>query len=225
MARTMMSFFRGGQTLSSRLSRLQSFYQGESHIWDIGCDHGLLGLSFCHNPEVKSINLVDPSALVVAGLNKKIKDSYITNANLFHDRGQKIEIKSASNCVFIAGMGGKEIGEIILHLLPQLGSDSKFVISPHRKIMELRKLLSELPLDLKCEEVLIEDKQFYQMLVLVPGKGAPVHPYGKDIWRGKEGREYLDHQIRFFSVHRDEASLEYLKYLENLKLLNSIQKP
>jgi tRNA A22 N-methylase len=221
----MMSFFRGGQPLSSRLSKLQSFYQGESHIWDIGCDHGLLGLSFSHHPEVKSINLVDPSALVIDVLNKKLKDSYISNATIFHEHGQKIKIKSPSNCIFIAGMGGKEVGEIILHLLPQLEPDSKFVISPHRKIMELRKLLSELPLGLKCEEVLIEDKQFYQMLVLVPGKGAPIHPYGKDIWRGKEGREYLDHQIRYLSVHRDEASLEYLKYLKNLKLLNSTQKP
>jgi tRNA (adenine22-N1)-methyltransferase len=221
MARITMSSSREGERLSRRLKTIQSFYKGQDHIWDIGCDHGLLGLSFRHLENVKGLYLVDPSKEVINTLTSKFKDSYITRPALFikNMAGQDLKITTSSNSFFIAGMGGKEIGEIVTHLLPQVGEDSQFVISPHRKILEVRDLLSKLPLTLIDEKVVFEEGQFYQILSLVPGgEGPKVSPYGeKEFWSDDDGSAYKEHQIKAYSQHRDEASKAYVTYLQSLK--------
>lgn len=217
MARIMMSSSRVGDTLSKRLGKLRSFYNHEKHVWDIGCDHGQLGLSFHNISSVENIHLVDPSLPVIDVLKQKLIDSYITKVKIYHQTGQSLSIKSSSNCIFIAGMGGKEIGEIITHVLPQLNSSSRLVISPHRKILELRSLLNKLPVSLIEEEVILEDDQFYQILILAPGKGTPVSLYGENLWEGDTGKMYREHQLKAFGVHRDEASLSYVGFLRTRK--------
>lgn len=226
MDKTTMNSFRAGESLSHRLRKLHSLYREEKHIWDIGCDHGLLGLSFNDHQNVETINLVDPAAPVIEVLKKKLNDSYITKAHFFHKKGQEIKISTSSNCIFIAGMGGKEIGEILLHLLPMIDETSQVIISPHRKILELRALLHSLPITLLEEQILEEDGQFYQILALrKENAGKKVSLYGEDIWNGKEGQKYLDHQLTFFSVHRDEASQGYVEYLKTRKMLNLTNIP
>lgn len=217
MARIMMSSSRVGDGLSLRLGKLRSYYNHEKHVWDIGCDHGQLGLSFHNISTVENIHLVDPSAPVIDVLKQKLIDSYISKAKVYHQNGQSLSINSSSNCIFIAGMGGKEIGEIITHVLPQLNSSSRLVISPHRKILELRSLLNKMPVTLIEEEVIFEDDQFYQVLILSPGKGTPVSLYGEKLWEGETGSKYKDHQLKAFGVHRDEASLSYVEFLRSRK--------
>lgn len=219
MARITMSSSRGGDTLSQRLCTLHSYHSNEKEIWDIGCDHGLLGLSFKSFPNIERIHLVDPSLPVIKALQLKLVDSYITKPEVFihHKEGQQIEINGDSNCIFIAGMGGKEIGTIIQALLPGLNSHSRFVISPHRKILELRQDLSELPITLEKEEVILEGNQFYQILSLIPGNhGSRVSLYGESIWKGGIGELYREHQLKYFSLHRDKASLNYISWLRGL---------
>lgn len=219
----MMSSSKVSPFLSARLSALRSYYQKQKNIWDIGCDHGLLGLFFSNEEEVERIHLVDPSAAVIKELQNKLKDSYITKGEILihHQHGQQLSIETTSNCIFIAGMGGKEIGEIIIHLLPSLDATSSVVISPHRKILELRALLRELPLALVQEELIFEDGQFYQILCLRKGEGPRVHPYGRDIWKKEVGKHYRDHQMKYFGVHEDLASKGYMEYLADPKLLKS----
>ena len=112
-------------------------------------------------------------------------------------------------------------GEILQNLLPQLDASSRIVISPHRKILELRKLLHYLPLILLEEKVLFEDGQFYQILCLTPGEGVKVSLYGKDLWNDETGEAYLDHQVKTFSQHQDLASQEYVSYLRKYKSLKT----
>lgn len=204
--------------LSERLKALKKYYQNQKNIWDIGCDHGLLGLSFRDTEEVITINLVDPSQPVIELLKRKYEDSYITKGllNIIHSRGQEISINSDSNCIFIAGMGGKEIGYIIIHLLPQLKNDSQIVISPHRKILELRELLRSLPITLVTEEVILDDNQFYQILVLRPGEGKKVSLYGEEMWKSKIGELYCLQQLKAYEIHKDRASIRYLEYLKSM---------
>lgn len=215
-----MTSSREKRSLSERLKAIHHCYRGEKNIWDIGCDHGLLGLSFVSTENVESIHLVDPSAEVVRVLKEKIKDSYITNPslNIHHKKGQELKINLLSNIIFIAGMGGKEIGDIIRHLLPQVDETSKFVISPHRKILELRSLLYSLPLELISEDLIFEDNQFYQIMALRPGTGnIKVSSFGgPGIWQSVNGKAYQIQQMAFFSLHKDKLSTEYVDFLKTL---------
>lgn len=214
-------------TLSLRLSTLQSYYQNERVVWDIGCDHGLLGLSFSDTETVTGIHLVDPSAKVIDVLNKKIKDSYISKPKVFvhHQEGQSLKIESNSNLIFIAGMGGLEIGEIVTSLIPQLDETSRIVISPHRKILEVRALLNSLPVCLLSEQVIIENGQFYQMLELgLTPNGMKVPLYGTDLWKSSIGEDYRQYQLKYFDYHKDLAAKAYVEFLKSLNPSKSTPK-
>ena len=132
--------------------------------------------------------MVDPSIDVINVLNKKLIDSYITEKNLIKVhciKGQSLILNTESKTVFIAGMGGKEIQEIIQNLLPQLNANDRLVISPHRNILELRKYLHTTEMGLVEEVVLEEDGQFYQILCLIKSPNLlKVSPYGNNIWKG-----------------------------------------
>jgi tRNA A22 N-methylase len=172
--------------------------------------------------QADSIHLVDPSGPVVDALLNKLKASYIAknNISIIQCYGQDLTIPLPSNLIFIAGMGGEEIGEIVAKLLPQLDSSSRIVISPHRKILELRRLLNQLPLSLIEEKVLLEDDQFYQFLCLSPVEtGIKVSLYGEELWSSEVGRSYLGHQIKHFSSHQDLASQGYVSFLKDLNSL------
>lgn len=220
MARTTMSSSRVvGDKLSKRLHSIHKTYTNRKIVWDIGCDHGLLGLSFQAVPTVEAIHLVDPSIEVINELRNKLKDSYITKPVFIHHKsGQEIKPESHSHHFFIAGMGGKEILSIIESLLPHLDSSSLITISPHRKILELRKSLNGMPVTLLEEFLVKEDGQYYQVLTLRPEAGGKkVSLYGEEIWTGEWGTEYRDHQFNHFSLHRDEASRAFVTFLKSLK--------
>lgn len=209
---------RGGG-LSQRLAFLHSWHRGESIVWDIGCDHGLLGLSFAEYPSVKEIHLVDPSSAVINVLKKTI-DSYITNGQIYihHKKGQDVKLTSLSpQLIFIAGMGGKEIGEILTQQCSDIRDNTRVVISPHRNVLELRQRLKELGLRLETESLISENGLYYPVMVLSKNPSLPeVSPYGDEIWKSPLAKEWRDHQLRHFELHQDQLSKDYCSYLKSL---------
>lgn len=207
--------------LGPRLLHLSSFYSHEQEIWDIGCDHGFLGLSFLQSEAVSSIYLVDPSKKVIDQLITNLKDSYITipsKVSVIHEKGQNLKLKSdIKKIIYIAGMGGKEIIGILDHLRPQLSSDDSVIISPHKNILELRKYLLESELRLKDESVISENGRFYQVLCLSLFSGHPkVSAFGEKLWLNSLGKSYRDYVLSTFSSHKDPLSMEFVHYLRHL---------
>ena len=206
--------------LSKRLGLLAQQYHHEKHIWDIGCDHGLLGLSFESKTSVDEIHLVDPSGPVINILKKQL-DAYITKSKIFihHQSGQEIQLAPLSNLIFIAGMGGKEIHEILLSLIPQMKPDTRLVISPHRNILEVRAFLHQSIYRLENEFLVMEGGRYYQVITLNLDMRSPrVSLYGDSLWRGPLGNGYLDQQLLHFKEHRDGLGRSYRLYLESLKV-------
>lgn len=212
---------RGESGLSLRLSTLTKLYRHRHSIWDIGCDHGKLGLSFIDNPSVAKIYLVDPSRPVFDVLLKTI-DSYITKENFFKicplfQKGQEVTLNPESKTIYIAGMGGREIEKIFSHLYPQLSSTDELIISPHKNIIELRAFLRNHEIFCESEELVLEDGQYYQILKLTKDNSFPrVSLYGEGLWQHSLGPEYQKQQLKHFSRHKDPQTLGYLSFLASL---------
>lgn len=173
---------------------------------------------FVNEPKVKCIHLVDPSVKVIETLQNKIIDAYISKQDLINvhrKKGQEIILDSHSKIVFVAGMGGKEILEIMGNLLPQFTREDRLVISPHRYILELRSILKDGPWRLIEEKLVKEDGQFYQIFCLGL-EGKAVSLYGDSIWTGPVGTEYRQNQLNVFSQHKDGTSKAYVSYLNGL---------
>ena len=208
-------------SLSARLSFLSSFYTDFTEVWDIGCDHGHLGLSFLDFKTVKRINLVDPSDLVIKTLNSNLKDSYITIPNkiiVTHSKGQNLKIKNdEKKIIFIAGMGGKETKEILSYIEKDLNLSDLVLISPHKNILELRAYLNSSSFRLYKEAVIFENQYFYQVLAigLLPSM-SKVSPFGSEIWLSPLGQSYRLSLLKTFKAHHDPLSREFVAYLEGL---------
>jgi tRNA (adenine22-N1)-methyltransferase len=206
--------------LSNRLEFLASFYEGEESIYDIGCDHGLLGLSFKTNPKVKDIYLIDPNPYSVDLIKNSI-DSYITEPILIHPlkiSGEETKIISANSLIFIAGMGGKNIVEILSSWSEEnFKNCSQIVLSPHRYILELREFLIKNGFSLIKEAVFFENDQFYEMVSVTKGSaGGEISLYGDQMWQSEIGANYLEHRLKHLSHHREPRYLDYLKHLKGL---------
>lgn len=161
---------------------------------------------------------MDPSDKVIKNL-KAIVDSHITKQELYlhQQRGQDLILNSASKIIFIAGMGGKEIREIIDHLLPQLTPADRLCLSPHKNLLELRKHLASMPIGLIAENLVQDLGRYYQVLCLASDSKLPrVSHYGEAIWRSPEGKGYREQQLRHFSAHRDHTSQKYTEFLKGL---------
>ena len=207
--------------LSFRLAELASFYQSEESIYDIGCDHGLLGLSFKTNPQVSSIYLIDPNPYSVDIISKTInaditEPPYIYTLKI---NGQKTKIKKTNSLIFIAGMCGKTIIDILKNWSAEnLLNCSQIVLSPHRNLLELRAYLHHENFILVGERVLSENNQFYEVFSVTKSKniGPRVSLYGEELWERPESANYLKHQLGYLEYHRDCQSLAYLNYLKRL---------
>lgn len=166
---------------------------------------------------MKFIHLVDPSIDVINKLKKTLRDSYIPKreiVTIHHKKGQELVLEKDSKIIFIAGMGGKEIGKILEHLIPQLTPNDRFVISPHRNILELREFLASGPLRLVDETVIKEDGQFYQILCLcLNDRLSKIPQFGHKIWMGPLGEEYRAHQLKRYEHHQDPLSQKFLAFL------------
>jgi tRNA A22 N-methylase len=209
-------------SLGNRLNLLASFSGQAESVWDIGCDHGLLGLSYLPYPLIKEIHLVDPSGHVMKSLKEKLKDAYITKTPQIHlhqKKGQEIKLNQKSKTIFIAGMGGREIHEILGALENQVTSLDRIIISPHRWVFELRKELSTSDFRLFDETIAFESGHFYQILCLIKTPElAPVHPFGNKLWSSPNGRSYRDHLIKGLYHHRDALSRDLVDFLRHLSI-------
>lgn len=205
--------------LSPRLNSLRLHYNSHESVWDIGCDHGKLGLSFLNEPQVQKIHLVDPSPHVINTL-KHFIDSYITEGSfkleVHAKNGQDVVPGPERKLILIAGMGGKEIESIITHLAQYLSADDDLVISPHRDILPVREKLNSSAFFLGKESLVFDEGRFYQVISLKMKGTQKVHPFGEEIFRGGDGEKYRLHQIGALSAHQDLRSRAYVEYLRGL---------
>jgi tRNA A22 N-methylase len=153
-------------------------------------------------------------------LEQTLIGSYITKQALIkthHCKGQEVKLDPLKKIIFIAGMGGKEIKDIVQELIPQMSEEDTLVLSPHRGIHELRSFLSGSELGLSDEHLISEDCQFYQILCLKKSHLLPkTHPFGVHIWKGPVGEDYRQHILKSLRDHRDTVSQQFFSYLNNL---------
>lgn len=166
------------------------------------------------------IHLVDPSLHVIEALKEKINDSDIPNKtkiNIIHKKGQELNLNQTSKTIFIAGMGGDEIREILEHLEPQLSVNDQVIISPHRKILETRLWLNQSQFRLENEVLIYDKNQYYQALSL---SLKPIYPsvslYGDLLWKGDLAHKYKIKEMEYLKCHQDGPSKDYFAYLKGL---------
>ncbi len=110
--------------LLEQLPRANGSLDGPAtELWDIGCDHGLLGLTAVVSGRVRRVHLVDPAISVIENLRStlnspKYKDwwrEHEARVQLVLARGEDV-IGDARGAIVIAGIGGETMVKILEHV-------------------------------------------------------------------------------------------------------------
>lgn len=134
------------EKITLRMRSIANFVTEGCHIWDIGCDHGLIGLYAFFTRAGKSLKLIDESSKVCARL-ARLKDEHLKDRHweieVVHNRGESMVPKSAGLSVILAGLGSKTIARVIKGLLLSPVKPSEFVVSTHTGFEVVRAILTE----------------------------------------------------------------------------------
>jgi len=205
---------------SQRLTRLVSLCGVGETLWDIGCDHGQAGLLGGMSGAFQHVHFVDPSPSVIKIFKDKIGADIPKGFSLkiIQGKGNQIQVSSSHDTFLMAGFGGEAIIETLQHLSSQDISSSRFVLSPHRHVLGVRRYLHEGDWNLLHEEILEENGQFYEAIVVESGAGQKVSLFGEAQWDSSVGHLRRAQLLKLLPLHRspqDRAFYQYLLSLQN----------
>ncbi len=199
--------------LSLRLRTLFDLADRGGEFWDIGCDHGHVGL--WATQRFSRVHWVDPSPPVQDQLKQTIA-AHIPEGFSFSlrcEKGEELKVPRSQHVFFLAGMGGKTIRRVLAHLRSQAAPDSQYLVSPHTELLAFRAWLREEAWGFLEERAVEEGGQFYQLFSLEGRAGREVPRFGEGVWQGEVGSRHRERVLRDLAPHRNPADQELVAYL------------
>ena len=160
--------------LSKRLLTVASFVPDNSKLIDVGCDHALLDIYLMKN--LKNIKIL---ATDINENPLKIARNNIEKYNL----QDKIELKQMNgienipsfiDTIVISGMGGILITDILKK--EKLKNVKTIILAPNNEFIKVRRHLKKINFYIEKEQLIIDDKKTYLILLLKKGK-RKTNPY------------------------------------------------
>lgn len=168
--------------LSSRLSLIVEHVIGGQPLWDIGCDHGLVGLSAYVKKGVTEVNFVDPSSeslnkarLHLAKLENKLLPLEVGRFKYHQQKGESLDWKLVHGTVVVAGMGGRVIKNILSSIPQENIKNIKFILNPETELKKLETFCIKILENTHSLEsyTTLEGKRKRAIIVLTPHSVGP----------------------------------------------------
>jgi len=184
--------------------RLRALYEavpaGYDDLWDLGCDHGRLGLALLDAGRADRVHFVDRLPWLIDGVREQLSQ-YPSQRWSTRAMDARDVALNATPCelVLLAGVGADQTLSI-LNALSERHSDStpEFLIAPSGPVFRLRHALSASGFRLLQEDFVMERRRGYQLLRVTQavGKGQELTLTGR-FWRpGDEDHHcYLEQQL------------------------------
>jgi len=162
-------------------------------VWDCCCDHGLLGTKILADGLIKHVNFVDVVPDIIQRLNSKLTEHAhhlpadaqwqtlcddVANLSLVddaHPTGQQL--------VIISGVGGELMASMLTSLMKRYdGQAIDYLLCPVQHTYKLRDKLITLGFKLKQQQLLIENKRGYELLLVSQQAGKTLTLTGEEMW-------------------------------------------
>jgi tRNA (adenine22-N1)-methyltransferase len=167
--------------LSVRLKNIYNLILPNQPFWDIGCDHGYVGLHAYRNRLCTEVNLVDQSSEALQNTSLRIAEWFPEGPG----EGLRIWCRDAAcealpislGTVVMAGLGTKTIVRMIANLFSdQVPVDVRLVLATTFSGEWLRLMLLRLGWRLQHEELYLENGHVRQLLAC-GAAGEIIHPF------------------------------------------------
>lgn len=183
-------------------------------IWDLCCDHGLLGLHLhqATRPYGTHVHLVDQVEPIIDKLQTQYADRQDGNLTISLTPAERICLSHHAKQLFIiAGVGGETVASIIKSILPAIqalppcaNQQIDILISPNKHVYALRRALQGMPFTL-IEEAFVSDKGRHHEHLFIryqPSKHTPICVVGNELWQptSPEKQEYVSKLIKHYTA-------------------------
>ena len=166
--------------MSLRMQRLASYVRPGSIVYDLCCDHGLIGLTAWQLGIIKQLIYVDQSFEALAGLKETLQRQGLgqeRSIEVHHAEAESIIAPKLAADFIIAGVGIQTMMVIIKQIFSQGLGPHRLILGPQQKSQVLRLFLSHASYRLVAEEVVWEAGRFRE-LIIIEAAGDPISLYG-----------------------------------------------
>ena len=173
-----------GKRLSQLENMLDQFY---SVIWDCCCDHGLLGMSLLQKKLADKVVFVDILAHQMALLEKDLQGRFPSASYQWQVICQdilKLEVPQVESQLFIiAGVGGDKAVKFINSLCSAMnGLPFDLLVCSVQGNYPVREALIRQGFYLKQEQIIFENKRFYEAIYVTQNTGSVITATGNSMW-------------------------------------------
>ncbi|MDR2648925.1 MAG: class I SAM-dependent methyltransferase [Clostridiales bacterium] len=201
--------------LSKRLETILKYVDCRV-LADIGTDHGYIPAAACGLGRARFVIACDlsPGSLKKAGeyiRERRLSDRIETRLGYGFDPIAPGEADMA----VISGMGGALIRDIIQKSPDTVKNLTRLILGPQRDLPALRQRLNEMGIIIKDEEMILDKKRFYNILICEPGTPEPMTPEGRMFGQALINKS--DPVLRLFLLKLLERNARILEHTETLK--------
>lgn len=217
-------------------TRLQALYDlvdvQDKEFYDLCCDHGHVGINIALLKQPVNTILNDQIKGICENLESKVADIPLgVKLEIVNEDASQIKLNiNNRKSILVAGIGGPLLLRILDNLLPQLTLNDELILSPHTKIHEVRKKISDLNLNLICEKYVYEAGKHYEILKLsYSDVYQKVSLVGNEIWQDLDTNSnlqtYHKNLIEYYTRKTGYDENQFFKLiLSDLNTLNSRYK-
>lgn len=207
--------------LGKRLQALDAMVAaGYDQIWDGCCDHGLLGAALLARGAAPLIHFVDLVPPLMHQLEQRLQRHFPPAAATADDGGPsrwqvhcrdltslRLDGAGGRQLLIIAGVGGDLMARMVEGLWRHnRHCDFDLLLCPANHAYNLRAQLIALGLGLKGEQLVADNRRYYELLLLTTevGVGRPVSPVGDQLWQATSdeqaanARRYRQQSLRHY---------------------------
>jgi len=218
--------------LSKRLNAINSLItQSYDIVWDCCCDHGFLGMALLERGIAKQINFVDIIPELMEALEQSLQQfeqgKSLPSWQVRCEDVAQIKLPtSAKQVIVIAGVGGDLCLKLIEQIIannPQSLKHLSFIICPIMHLYKVRAGLKACNLQLDSEQIIVENKRFYEVLQVSFNATGTITKTGAHMWdtHNPQHHQYqqqlLDHYTRMLNkdrVYYQKVITEYQRVFE-----------
>ena len=152
--------------MTDRLEKIYSVIPKCDVFADIGCDHGYISYAMLERKKCNKVIISDVSKECLKKAQNLLND-YIAVGQATAVVSDGFDNVGVTDVALIAGMGGKEITEI---LKKAQNLPTTLVLQPMKNTPEVRKTLIELGYKIQSDYIFKAERKFYDLIVCTKGK-------------------------------------------------------
>ena len=154
-------------TLSMRLERVAAHVPADARLADIGSDHGYLPVALMRRGAIAAAVAGEVALTPLRSAERTVRENGLDQRITVRLANglAAIEPEDEITAISICGMGGETIRDILNNGKARLSGRERLILQPNGGEQPLRQWLMENGYRILCEEVLRENRFYYEIIV------------------------------------------------------------